>query len=221
MCRPYLRAQTQPTDYTTAVFGSGTHSCISKRDLTTHTVTFYPPLFRFVLHPNRNPPPPHLPKFHLPLSPRLIQTRHKPHPLPLHLLMPVPLLPMMPQLLLHLLRLITPPNPDMLPQQSQNLTPLPPLGHRPVRRLERPHRLRPLPGSGGLVHCSVLQRGGLAGGKGDVGLGGPVVNVPVVFVEEAVVFGELGGGHLGEVGGGEGGEEEVGFEGAAFAGLVW
>lgn len=61
----------------------------------------------------------------------------------------------------------------------------------------------------------------MAGGKGDVGLGGPVVNVPVVFVEEAVVFGELGGGHLGEVGGGEGGEEEVGFEGAAFAGLVW
>lgn len=32
---------------------------------------------------------------------------------------------------------------------------------------------------------------------------------------------ELLGGHGGQVGGGEGGEEEVRFEGAALAGLVW
>lgn len=51
-------------------------------------------------------------------------------------------------------------------------------------------------------------------------LSGPVVNVPVVFVEEEVVLLELFGGHGLEVGLGEGGEDEVGFEGAAFAGLV-
>lgn len=53
------------------------------------------------------------------------------------------------------------------------------------------------------------------------GLGGPVVNVPVVLVKEEVVFAHLGEGHVGEVRGGEGGQKEVRFESAAFAGLVY
>ena len=50
---------------------------------------------------------------------------------------------------------------------------------------------------------------------------GPVVNVPVVLVEEEVVLGEEVGGHGGEFGRDEGGEEEVGLEGAAFARLIY
>lgn len=52
-------------------------------------------------------------------------------------------------------------------------------------------------------------------------LRGPVVNIPVVLVEEQVVLLKLGRGHGLEMGLGEGGEDEVGFEGAAFAGLVF
>lgn len=48
----------------------------------------------------------------------------------------------------------------------------------------------------------------------------PVVDVPVVFVEEEVVFAHLGERHGGEVCGGEGGEEQIGFKYAALAGLV-
>lgn len=51
-------------------------------------------------------------------------------------------------------------------------------------------------------------------------LRGPVVNVPVIFVQKQVVLLELFGRHGAEVGGGEGGEDQVGFEGAAFARLV-
>ena len=47
----------------------------------------------------------------------------------------------------------------------------------------------------GLVRC----------GRGRLGC--PVVDVPVVFVEEVVVGVELGAGHVCEVGVGEGGEE--------------
>lgn len=128
----------------------------------------------------------------------------------------------------------------MLPQQAQNLAIPPALRHRPVGRLERAHRLRPLPAPRrtlppGIGLLSLARRGralvlgrGLrgcgGGGRADAPLGrllrrgrvggglrGPVVDVPVVFVEEEVVLLELGGGHGDEVGGGEGGEEEVGF----------
>jgi len=49
----------------------------------------------------------------------------------------------------------------------------------------------------------------------------PVVDVPVVFVKEAVVGEELGECHGREVAVGEGGHEEVRFEGSALATLVW
>ena len=61
----------------------------------------------------------------------------------------------------------------------------------------------------GAVAASLGGCGGVRCGRG--GLGRPVVDVPVVFVEEAVVGVELGPGHVCEVGVGEGGEEEVTF----------
>lgn len=49
----------------------------------------------------------------------------------------------------------------------------------------------------------------------------PVVDVPVVFVEEGVILGHLLARHRGQVLVCEGGEEEVCFEDPAFAALVW
>lgn len=52
-----------------------------------------------------------------------------------------------------------------------------------------------------------FEGGGRAGGR----LCGPVVDIPVVLIEEMVVLSELRGVHVLEAGGGEGGEEQVGF----------
>lgn len=151
-------------------------------------------------------PSPHLPPLPYPtLTP---QPRHKSHPSPL----PTP---------------PGPPRPNMLPQPPQHLTPLPPSRHRPIRRPIRPQRLRPLPlrRLHYLPLLFILRRLPLCVGCGGrsrlLGLGSPVVDVPVILVEETIVFGHLGGCHGGEVRVGEGGEEEVGFADAAFAGLVW
>ena len=71
------------------------------------------------------------------------------------------------------------------------------------------------------------RRGGIGGtafscfgGGGGGLLRCPVVDVPVVFVEEEVVLAELGVCHAGEVDGCEGGEEEVGFKCSPFSALV-
>lgn len=140
----------------------------------------------------------------LPLLNLIPQRRHKPHPLAL-------------------LPIRTPP-PNMHPQHVQNLTILPPLRHRPIRGLKRSNRLRPLARRPLALDLEVLGGCGAAGGV-RVGelllLCRPVVDVPVVLVEEEVVLVEEWTGECGQVRGGEGGEEEVGFEGAAFAGLVW
>ena len=125
----------------------------------------------------------------------------------------------------------------MLPQQLEHLATPPALRHRPVRGLVVADGLRPL-SLGRVAHgddavlVEVSRVGGhgasgcFAAGDGWVGgrcgfvLGGPVVYVPVVFVEEEVVLCELGFGHGLEVFGCEGGEEEVAFEGSALARLV-
>lgn len=155
---------------------------------------------------------------HLTLSPALllsIQRRHEAHPLPL--------------------AAIHAPPPNMIPEQLQNLTLPPPLRHRPIRGAEIAHRLRPL-ATRRLTLNHVVSVAGVGGaraalGDGRVGRGRvrrrrglalrrPVVDVPVVLVEEQVVLVKLCGRHGGEVGGGEGGEEEVRLEGSALAGLV-
>ncbi len=118
---------------------------------------------------------------------------------------------------------------NMPPQHGQNLAVLPPLRHRSIRRLEGTDRLSPLAAPGcalsplvgfGLVHWLALCRGSGEGGIAAFRrfmrgrrrfLRGPVVDVPVVLVEEEVVLFELLGRHVGEVGVGEGGEEEVTF----------
>lgn len=105
--------------------------------------------------------------------------------------------------------------PHMLPQHLQHLTSSPPPRHRSIRRLEITHCLRPLPRrrlaankrirlvrwqtarAGGTTRHRGIGRGIRLGG---FALRGPVVYVPVVFVEELVVFGEEGGCHGGEVG---------------------
>ena len=131
----------------------------------------------------------------------------------------------------------------MRSQPGQNLTVLPPLRHRPVRRLEAAGRLRPLARvslvlpedlverllAGGLGVAvrrrGIGHRGALGFGRGEIGaralgvgdgggrglLRGPVVDVPVVFVEEGVELLQLGGGHGAEVGVGEGGQQQVAF----------
>ena len=52
-------------------------------------------------------------------------------------------------------------------------------------------------------------------------LGGPVVDVPVVLVEEEVVLLQELGGHRGQLGVGEGAEEEVTLERTSLTALVW
>lgn len=66
-------------------------------------------------------------------------------------------------------------------------------------------------------------RRGFGGGRHGVGgrlLRGPVVDVPVVLVEEAVELGHLVAGHGGQVRVREGGQKQVGLEGPALAALV-
>ena len=124
----------------------------------------------------------------------------------------------------------------MLPELAEEVAVPPALGHGPVSGLKVAGYPRPLAGDG-VALILVLGGSGLGGrgrrgclgrglsARGEGGrifgvLRGPVVDVPVLFEEELVVFLELGAVHLGEVVGGEGGEEEVGFEGSAVAGLV-
>lgn len=112
----------------------------------------------------------------------------------------------------------------MIPQHGENLAVLPPRGDGSVRGLEVANRLRPL--ARGRVACDlVARRLGVLGGwvrRGELLLlRGPVVNVPVVLVEEEVVLVEQLGGERGEVLGCECREEEVGLEGSALAGLVF
>jgi hypothetical protein len=195
----------------------------------------------------QNPPNSHHNKPKRPNSLRrtiiVLQLRHETHPLTRLRVLPN----------LNVLTLQHPtrtPRLDMRPQPRQNLAVLPPLRHRPVRRLEPPRRLRPLARvslvlpenlverllAGGLG-IAVRRRASISGrhgvghvgalgfGRGEIGaralgvgdgsgggfLRGPVVDIPVVFVEEGVELLELGGGHGAEVGVGEGGEEEVAF----------
>lgn len=131
----------------------------------------------------------------------------------------------------------------MRPQTRQDLTVLPSLRHRPVRRLEAARRLRPLArvrailpenlverlfasSRGDAVRSSgVRGRGALGFGRGEIRtctfsvrdgsrrrlLRSPVVDVPVVLVEERVKLLQLGGRHGAEVGVGEGGQEQIAF----------
>jgi hypothetical protein len=137
-----------------------------------------------------------------PLLIKRLNIRHHPQPLPL--LLPARLASSAPRF-------------HMLAQLLQNLTVPPPHRHGPVRRLERPHRLRPLARCRLplplvlLLHHVVplslaVDIAPLRSGRGQVaaaafrGLGAgrrgrlrrPVVDVPVVFVEEEVVLLELG-----------------------------
>lgn len=116
------------------------------------------------------------------------------------------------------------PTPHMGADHVENLAVPPPRRHGAVRGLEVANRLRPL--ARGRV-ARDLVAGGL--GVGRVGrvrrrqlllLRGPVVDVPVVLVEQQVVLVEQRRGERRQVLGGEGGEEEVGFERSALAGLV-
>ena len=70
-------------------------------------------------------------------------------------------------------------------------------------------------GHGGALGLGRGEIGARALGVGNRGRGGflrgPVVDVPVVFVEEGVELLQLGGRHGAEVGVGEGGEEQVAF----------
>lgn len=106
-----------------------------------------------------------------PLLNLITQRRHKPHPLAL-----VP---------------IRTPTSHMAPQHLQNLTILPPGGHRTIGGLESADGLRPLAGRPLALDLEVL------GGRGAARwvrarqlllLRRPVVDVPVVFVEEEVVL---------------------------------
>lgn len=107
----------------------------------------------------------------------------------------------------------------MRSQQLQHLAVLPALGHGPVRGLEVAHRLRPLAlgrvslgddallglAAGGLVgghgaRAGPAGRHRRVGGRVGLVLRGPVVYVPVVFVEEEVKLRQLLARHGGEVG---------------------
>lgn len=123
----------------------------------------------------------------------------------------------------------------MRPQLLQDLTILPPFWHGPVRRLEVAHGLRPF-ALGGVFGQLILlpvkepgvRRGaGRAGCNGGVGggvglfLAGPVVDVPVVLVEEEVVLGQFLGCHCREILRRKGGEEKIRLEGSALPRLVF
>lgn len=130
------------------------------------------------------------------------------------------------------------PSNNVPPQHRQNLTVLPPLRHRPIRWLESSNRLRPLPTPRrtlppfvrfGLVHRLALRhrRGEVRTAAFSRLVGGwgwflccPVVDIPVVFIEEEIILLELFRGHVWEMGIGEGGEEEVTFESSPLPTLV-
>lgn len=90
----------------------------------------------------------------------------------------------------------------MIPQHGENLTILPPRGDRSIRWLEVADSLRPLT-RGRVTRDFVSRWLGILGGwvcRGELFLlCGPVVNVPVVLVEEEVVLVEELGGKGGEV----------------------
>lgn len=89
-----------------------------------------------------------------------------------------------------------------MPQHCEDLTILPPRGDGSVRWLEVADSLRPL--ARGRVARDLVSRGlGILGrwvcGGELLLLRGPVVNVPVVLIEEEVVLVEELGGQCGEV----------------------
>ncbi len=105
----------------------------------------------------------------------------------------------------------------MGPQHGQDLAVAPARRHGPVGGLEGADGLGPLAGARRqlLVLLVLLVRGPVR-----LGLRGPVVDVPVVLVQEAVVGVELGWRQGCQVGGGEGGQDEVRLQRAALARLV-
>jgi hypothetical protein len=111
----------------------------------------------------------------------------------------------------------------MNPQQLENLAALPARRNRPVRRLKVAHRLRPLPRRRIGADKGIGRR--VRGVRGRVrvrglALRGPVVYVPVVFVEQLVVLRQEGRGQRRQVGLGKRRQEQVRLEGAAFSRLV-
>lgn len=112
------------------------------------------------------------------------------------------------------------PVPNVRSQHAQNLAVPPALGHGPVCGFEGSDCLGPFSAPGGalspyvmglllvgLARCGSTLSGLLGRGCVCWGLGGPVVDVPVILVQEEVVLLELGGSHGREVGGGEGREK--------------
>lgn len=89
----------------------------------------------------------------------------------------------------------------MRAQQAQDLRVCPARGYRSVSRLERANGLRPLATLGTGVHPSL--RDGVFLGRlcalrelGGMVLRRPVIDIPVVLIEEAIIFLQLGVRHF-------------------------
>lgn len=87
----------------------------------------------------------------------------------------------------------------MVPQHVENLAAPPSLRHRPIRRLEVAHRLRPLARGWLGAHDAIVGRVRRGHPRPRLALRGPVVDVPVVFVEKQVVLRQEARRHGGEV----------------------
>lgn len=122
------------------------------------------------------------------------------------------------------------PFPDMSPEHAQNLTVFPSLRHRPVCRFESTNSLSPLSTSRsslspclGLLSLSLVGRRGVVGSLARMilrrplgifercrrvrwGLGGPIVNIPIIFVQEVIILLELSFVHGGQICGSERGQ---------------
>ena len=120
----------------------------------------------------------------------------------------------------------------MSPQLLEDLAVPPARGHRPVSWLEVTYGLRPLSRRRrasdlvGLWLSVDVVGGWRVGGRRVCGrklllLRGPVVNVPVVLVKDAVVLIEQLGGQRGQVSGREGREEKIGLKSSTLSGLVY
>jgi hypothetical protein len=117
------------------------------------------------------------------------------------------------------------------PQLIKDLAVPPARRYRPIGRLEVAHRLRPL--ARGRLACDLVAlrlrvnvrggwrlRGRRVRGRELLLLRGPVVNIPIVLIEETVVLVEELGGQRGEVSSCEGGKKKIGFESSTLSGLV-
>ena len=124
---------------------------------------------------------------------------------------------------------------DVPPQQRQDLAVPPPRWNRPVRWLECANGLGPLAGAGlafllvldlYVLTLRILCRKTISTALGCLVRGGrrllrsPVVDVPVVLVQEQVVLLEQLGRHGTKLGVGESAHEEVTFEGSPLAALI-